>query len=79
LLTFYIISEIVYTMNIEEFKQKLKRHDWYFNYSDDHRYYSAGRASWDELMFILKNNEGNPEFREAFDDACPWSDKNKKS
>ena len=31
--------------NRAEFGRKLKNHDWYYAYSDDHRSYSAGRRN----------------------------------
>ena len=37
----------------EQFETLLKRHDWFYGYSDDHRYYSAGRAQWEKIMSLM--------------------------
>jgi len=30
-------------MTLETFKTMLETHDWFYTYSDDHRYYTKGR------------------------------------
>lgn len=35
---------------IEMFESMCKDHDWYFEYSDDHRVWKAGRSSYSELF-----------------------------
>lgn len=44
-----------------DFAMKLKGHDWYYAYSDDHRFYSAGRISQNKLLTMHKELE------------CPYS------
>ena len=44
-----------------EFGRRLKGHDWFYAYSDDHRYYTAGRRSETQLREIHKGFE------------CPYS------
>ncbi len=39
-------------MNRAEFAKKLKGHDWYFGYSDDHRVWKRGHAASRKLRLI---------------------------
>lgn len=39
-------------MNIENYIEKLKRMDWYFNMSDDYSMYASGRRRMDELKAL---------------------------
>lgn len=34
---------------MRSFKEQLKSHDWYYHYSDDHRYWSAGEKEREEI------------------------------
>jgi hypothetical protein len=36
-------------------KLSLRKHDWYYNYSDDHSYWKAGNASWNNIKNAVKN------------------------
>lgn len=36
-------------MTVDEYTDALKGHDWYFQYSDDHRVYEAGNAQFKKL------------------------------
>ena len=36
----------------QDFATKLKNHDWYYAYSDDHRYWSAGNRQSRELRSL---------------------------
>jgi hypothetical protein len=38
----------------QEFERLLKRHDWTYEYSDDHRVWQAGTAERDELKRMYK-------------------------
>ena len=31
---------------LAQLEAALKRHDWYYDYSDDHRVWSSGNANW---------------------------------
>ncbi len=43
-------------MNTEqEYRAALKAHDWYYDYSDDHSVWSAGRAQRDQLRQLRKS------------------------
>ena len=34
----------------KEFEKKLRNHDWFYAYSDDHRYWTAGRDAESRLL-----------------------------
>jgi len=38
----------------DQYIQLLKNHDWYYQYSDDHRAYTAGRESWGRIVHLQK-------------------------
>lgn len=52
---------------LEAFKQKLERHDWFFYFSDDSRVYNAGEATSKALVNETKN--GPIEFKKAYNEA----------
>lgn len=43
-------------MSEEEFLKMLKAHDWYYQYSDDHRVWSKGRAESQAIFAAMKAN-----------------------
>jgi len=60
-------------MEIEALKDKLdkqlKNHDWFYEYSDDHRYYEAGRKEFLEIWETIEEMQkiGENEFDLAID------------
>lgn len=44
-------------MSIEEFFMKLRRHDWFYEYSDDHSVWQRGQAARHELRQLAKEND----------------------
>jgi hypothetical protein len=44
-------------MEIKEFYDLCKNHDWYCDYSDDQRRWKAGTANMDNLIKLSKGNE----------------------
>lgn len=34
---------------LSNFARMLRKHDWYYNYSDDHRAWTKGRDSWKKI------------------------------
>jgi len=44
-------------MQIEEFFMKLRRHDWFYEYSDDHSVWQRGQAASYELRQLAKEND----------------------
>lgn len=55
-------------MTIQEFKQELARHDWYYNFTDDHSVWKKGIANdrWLRIAAI----DGGPEFIRAYNNEC---------
>ncbi len=49
-----------YIKMLLELEELLKHHDWYYAMSDDHRYYTAGRKSFEKIWKLMdelhKNN-----------------------
>ena len=41
-------------MTVEEFRSLVEKHDWYYTYSDDHRYWRKGQDSWNEIQKALE-------------------------
>lgn len=63
-------------MTFEEFESMLKYYDWYYLFSDDHRCYSAGRASWEKIsnaMAELKSIDYGLT-KELYEKYCPWKE-----
>ncbi len=60
-------------MDLQEFYDLLKRHDWSFNYSDDHRQWQRGRDQLNQIQYILKQNEDDPKYRVLFDQYREWA------
>lgn len=42
------------TVNLEEFEQMLKNHDWNYHYSDDSRVFWAGEKSYQKIKEIAQ-------------------------
>jgi len=45
--------------NEEEYRKTLKAHDWYYNFSDDHRVWQRGLESYKKLTILRKENDPN--------------------
>jgi len=43
-------------MNVKEFFKLCEDHDWYYQYSDDNRYWTAGERSFKYLTSLTKDN-----------------------
>ena len=53
-----------------QLEELLKNHDWYYNMSDDHRYYTIGRQESEEIqqtMEKLNNNNCGVVTKELYD------------
>lgn len=44
-------------MSIEEYYKKLEQHDWFYNYSDDHRVWLRGVEQRKELQALCQEND----------------------
>lgn len=58
------------------YEKLLRRHDWYFNFSDDHRYWVAGEASSKcigevETLMVARGMEAT--FIALWNTVCPWA------
>ena len=43
-------------MNIEQFFNEASRHDWFYDYSDDHRVWTAGSDNQKRLYELARDN-----------------------
>ena len=53
------------TMNLEQFEELLKNHDWTYAMSDDSRYYRRGQQQWFEIRDAIEKN--GEEFQKLYD------------
>jgi len=44
-------------MSQEEFLKLLETHDWFYMYSDDHRYYTKGSDESARIQAIMKDDK----------------------
>jgi hypothetical protein len=53
--------------NLEDFATALLKHDWYHEYSDDHRAWKAGDDSWKriQVMYVELRDAGLEEEAKA--------------
>ena len=61
-------------MTLENYEQLLKAHDWFYHYSDDHRYYTRGRDQRDAIdraITVLTEQGLREEARELFNEISP--------
>ena len=45
---------------------RLKKHDWYYQMSDDHRVWRSGQSDWNEITKIANATKGGIELQVAF-------------
>lgn len=61
-------------MTLKEFAAMLEKHDWYYVYSDDHRYYKKGsesRRKINEAMESFRVQGLEQEAIELYNALCP--------
>jgi len=61
-------------MTLETFKSMLETHDWFYTYSDDHRYYTRGRdqrASINKALDELTEKGQEREAKDLYNEICP--------
>ena len=56
------------TQTVDEYKELLKKHDWYYDYSDDFSVYEKGLKEYKTL--IESRRTYDPEF-EIWNTLCP--------
>ena len=60
-------------MTLQEFYDLLKRHDWTYNYSDDHRVWQKGLDESKMIQHILMGNSKDLRFRKLYDEYQAWA------
>ena len=59
-------------LNRKKLEQMLKHHDWYYDRSDDHYWYTKGRESLDEIYEIIRNaGDKQNEALAMYNAECP--------
>ena len=53
-------------MNIEQFFNEASRHDWFYEYSDDHRVWTEGVNNQKRLYDLAEGNETKMQIMSAF-------------
>jgi hypothetical protein len=53
---------------VDEYIRKLKSHDWFYHYTEDHRVWKAGQAVWDQLRVMQKQLDPSGEI---WNEHCP--------
>jgi hypothetical protein len=48
------------SVSLADYIAMVSNHDWHYDWSDDPRVYDRGKAQWDELKRLAKEN---PEFK----------------
>lgn len=62
-------------MNLEEFEVLLKNHDWYYDFSDDHRVWQRGKAKGLEIVAArqeLAAQGFDNQAEELYNKYCPF-------
>lgn len=75
------MSELIAAdQRLAELAKQLQYHDWYYDYSDDHRVWRAGEAKISEIrseMKYLKSLGLEEQVQALWEQYCPWSTTNK--
>ena len=50
---------------LQRLEELLQTHDWYYNMSDDHKYYLQGRKQYNEIWRLMGELKDNGYFTEA--------------
>ena len=53
-------------MTLQEFWDMLNRHDWYYQFSDDHRQWSDGSKNADQIKLLSDISTGHKKLYEGF-------------
>lgn len=70
-----IISKNLSDVTLEDFEFLLDCHDWYYSYSDDHRWWSAGWRSWQRIKTILDAHTDDSRWQELCNQKSPFNKK----
>ena len=63
------------TKLLETLESQLKSHDWFYEYSDDHRYYNSGLREFTQIWQTIEQLQAISE--NAFDQAIAMYKKHK--
>lgn len=67
------ITDDALDIAVEAYTDMLKNHDWYYEYSDDHRYWSKGRNERDNILWAQKKlSERGFDPEPLYNQYCPW-------
>jgi len=67
------ITDDTLDIAVEAYTNMLKCHDWYYDYSDDHRYWSKGRNERDDITWAQKKlTERGFDPEPLYNQYCPW-------
>jgi hypothetical protein len=75
-----LVSPVKPIETLEQFEQALINHDWFYQYSDDHRVWRAGEAAIERIrsaMSSLQNAGFADQVSALWELHCPWSETNK--
>ena len=60
-------------LTLVEFYDLLLRHDWTYQYADDHRHYAKGEKERRQIQFVMdQNEEYTPVFRDLYNRYLEW-------
>lgn len=54
-------------MTLEQYKELLSRHDWYYYFSDDHGVWQRGEAESSQILNLART--GGVEFKQAYNEV----------
>jgi hypothetical protein len=62
-------NKINTTRLLDTLESQLKHHDWFYEYSDDHRYYNSGLREFTQIWHTIEELQsiGENEFDQAID------------
>jgi len=73
-----IREEISSMVNLKDFEEMLKSHDWYYMMSDDLSVEKEGKANWEQIKEMAIELGGTPEAKELwgkYSKDMPYSNK----
>ena len=50
---------------MKDLEKQFKKHDWFYGFSDDKRYYDSGKQEWEEIKKTLQKIHDAGEAKEA--------------
>ena len=53
-------------MNIEQYFNLCSTHDWFYQYSDDHRVWQEGSRHAERIRYLASDNEAYEKIRQEF-------------